>query len=313
MQLIRIMNEEKINTISEITRRNIFDELMVQRVNWSGRLSESTFLSRIFKLDELPSTDSRVSTAEADIIMHREHFYDWGDDWVYEDYRFDLMNAPDEVLLRFLCEMIHPAVRPNEKEVASLLEMFNANLANDGWKIVATASISNKSVFSARRLLLDHDSSINTLKEIAKGFNADYISQQITRMQSSVETDPELAIGTAKELIETCCKTILTEKGITFDSGTDLPKLMRLTQEQLNLLPERFDDNVKGSQAIKRVLSSFANVTQGMAELRALYGTGHGKAGKYKAIEPRHAKLAVGAATTLAIFLFETCNKVKGK
>jgi len=307
------MDELNLPTISEITRRNILDYLRVHKINWSGRLSESGFLSRLYKLDELPSNDSRLKTAGEDICLHREHFCDWPDDWVYDDDRFDLMDCSDGEFLRFLCEMIHPIVRSDDEEVKFLLEMFNANLTSDDWEIVATTFISGKSVFSARRKLTDINHSINGIREIAKGLNADYINQQMTRMQSSIDTDPELAIGTAKELIETCCKTILSEKGIAFNGGIDLPKLMRLTQEQLNLLPEQFDEDVKGVQAIKRVLGSFANVTQGMAELRTLYGTGHGKNGKSKAMEPRHAKLAVGAATTLAIFLFETFRKTSNE
>ena len=45
------------------------------------------------------------------------------------------------------------------------------------------------------------------------------LAEQIRRMKDSVETDPSLAIGTAKELIETCCKTILAERGQAI-SGT---------------------------------------------------------------------------------------------
>ena len=47
-------------------------------------------------------------------------------------------------------------------------------------------------------------------------------------------------------------------------------------------------------------------MAQSLAELRNLYGTGHGKDGKSKGLAARHAKLAVGAAATVAVFLFET-------
>ena len=48
------------------------------------------------------------------------------------------------------------------------------------------------------------------------------------------------------------------------------------------------------------------NYGNALAELRGLYGTGHGKHGKASGLNARHAKLAVGASSTLAIFLFET-------
>jgi len=47
-------------------------------------------------------------------------------------------------------------------------------------------------------------------------------------------------------------------------------------------------------------------VVQGLGELRNLNGTGHGRGGRTKGLGARHARLAVGAAATLATFFFET-------
>jgi hypothetical protein len=49
----------------------------------------------------------------------------------------------------------------------------------------------------------------------------------------------------------------------------------------------------------------FGGIVSGIAELRNEYGTGHGKASGQGGLGPRHARLAVGAASTLAAFLFE--------
>jgi hypothetical protein len=62
----------------------------------------------------------------------------------------------------------------------------------------------------------------------------------------------------------------------------------------------------RGSDIIKRLLSNLGTIGNGLAELRGLYGTGHGKHAKTGGLTARHAKLAVGAATTLATFLFDT-------
>lgn len=121
-----------------------------------------------------------------------------------------------------------------------------------------------------------------------------------------METDPGLAIGTAKELVETVCKTILTERGVAVESGWDMPRLVKETRQALTLLPPDVDDSAKGADAVKRVLSNLGSIVSGLAELRNLYGTGHGKHGKAKGVQPRHARLAVGAAAALSTFLFET-------
>jgi hypothetical protein len=78
-------------------------------------------------------------------------------------------------------------------------------------------------------------------------------------------------------------------------------------------VPEDIPESAKGADAIKRLLGNLGQVSQGIAELRNLYGTGHGKDGTFRGLGPRHARLAVGAATTLATFLFETHESRKEK
>jgi hypothetical protein len=290
------------NTISEVTRRNIFDTLRVEHTNWSGRLSEVDFLSRLFDLDDVIA---------GDIARHRDHFNDWEDDWIFEDRRFGLIDATDENFLNFLCEMVHPVVRPDTGKAMDLVRLCNSFLAADGWEIVAKTYISNKPVFAPRRMVDNLGPSINKAKQIAVTLNADYLSQQITRMEASLDSDPELAIGTAKEFLETICKTILSEYRETIPKDVDLPQLVKLVREKLDILPDDIPDQVKGAAIIKKIVGSLAPITSGIAELRGLYGTGHGKRAKSKGLQSRHAKLAVGAATTIGVFFFETYQEKK--
>jgi hypothetical protein len=88
--------------------------------------------------------------------------------------------------------------------------------------------------------------------------------------------------------------------------NTDLPKLIKLTSKELELTPQDIPDKAKAIDTIKRLLSNLASITQGIAELRNQYGTGHGRAAGTGGLSSRHAKLAVGAASTLAVFLVET-------
>ncbi len=147
---------------------------------------------------------------------------------------------------------------------------------------------------------------LSPLKDQAKALDANYLLDQIKRIESSIETDPGLAIGTAKELIETCCKTILSDRGKSADETSGITVLMKQVMKELRLVPENIPASVKGSETVRRVLHNLGAITQGLAELRNLYGTGHGKHGKTLPLQPRHAKLAVGAASTLTIFLLDT-------
>jgi hypothetical protein len=144
------------------------------------------------------------------------------------------------------------------------------------------------------------------LRQAAVDFDAAHLSEHIQRIEAAIATDPAQAIGSAKELLETCCKTILEERGKPMDESLDLPKLTRSVLAELKLLPEEVPEAAKGAASIKRLLMNLGTISQALAEIRNLYGTGHGRGGKTKGLSRRHARLAVGAATTLATFLVDS-------
>ena len=295
--------------ISEATRRDIFDSIVIENVPWNGRLEEPDFLARLFDLKSLPSTDDRFRDAYGDIWQHRINNYDWDDHWVFSDTRFNLLHGEDEMFLRFLCETLHPVVRTDAEEIERLRQGYNLLLQNDGYEIVAKAKMAGRAIYAARQIGLRPEIPLNSLKEKFSGTDTSYVLQQITRMEAAVENDPGLAIGTAKELVETVCKTILKERNIKLTGNENLPKLVKATAKELKLTPSDIADDAKASDSIKRLLSNLATITNGVAELRNSYGTGHGKEAKSRGLTSRHAKLAVGSASTLAIFLVETHNE----
>jgi hypothetical protein len=138
--------------------------------------------------------------------------------------------------------------------------------------------------------------------------DAEHISQQITRMEGAVDTDPELAIGTAKEFVESVCKTILDDREVAHDKKDDLPVPVKKTTKALQLTADDIADNAKAEGTIKRMLNNLGTIVQGSAELRNASGTGHGKSKTqgHKALKPRHARLAVGTASKLGVFLWKT-------
>jgi hypothetical protein len=286
--------------------------MVVENVNWAGTLEEPEFLSRLYDLSALPSTDNRFSDAAGDIWQHRVNNYDWEDHWVFYDRRFQLMNGDDELLLQFLSESVHPVVRPDVTESQKLVQLYNQYLRNDGFEIAEKSRISGKPIYIGRNFGTSTVPGVQAARETLSGTDLVYVTQQITRMEAAVFNDPGLAIGTAKELVETCCKTILAGRGITPDKKDDLPKLVRATVKELKLTPDDIPDKTKAAETIRILLSNLATITNGIAELRNQYGTGHGKEASARGLGPRHAKLAVGAASTLAVFLAETHREGNG-
>jgi len=292
--------------ITQITRKDLFDAIVIEKINWAGTLEESEFLARIYNLQELKSTDQRFHDAAGDIWQHRVNNYDWDDHWIFHDSRLQLMSGDDEILLRFLAETVHPVVRSDVTESQRLVQLYNKFLRNDGFELTEKSRISGKPIYIGRNIGTTAMPGVASAKEVLSSTDLVYVAQQITRMEAAVNNDPDLAIGTAKELIESCCKTILSERKVDIGSSMDIPKLVKATVKELKLTPKDIADEAKASDSIKKLLSNLATVASGVAELRNKYGTGHGKEGKTKGLSPRHAKLAVGAASTLAVFLVET-------
>ena len=290
-------------SISETTRRNLIDFLSVEKVVWHGRLDAIKFLERIFNLRELPSTDYRLHDAYGDIWKHTISNDDWESDWVYDYSPFALLHGSEQDFLNFLCAMIHPLVRADAREVDYLVKLFNDFLRGEGWELIETISLGGRPVFSARQNVGIPGV---TPEIVTNVLNTDYVMQQVNRMQSEVGNDPTLAIGTAKEFVETVCKSILNERRIAYDDKLELQPLVKLTCQSLGLVRDSIPDSAKAAETVRNLLSNFASIAKYLGELRNPYGTGHGKDGNFKGLQPRHARLAVNAAQTVGVFLFET-------
>ena len=269
-------------------------------------MSEVEFLRRLFDLDELPSYDSRCGNAASDIHLHREEFSDWEDDWILHDDRFDLMGCNDETFLAFLCETIHPELRRSVTDAEDICRTYNEHLKNDGFQILEKSRLSGRPVYEGRYVGNINTAAVSNARKALAGVDHGYVNEQLSRMEEAVVSDPDLAIGTAKEFIETCCRTILEDRGVGISRNPDISQLTKLTSKELRLTPQDIPEQAKAADKIRRILSNLATITQGIAELRNYYGTGHGRSARRRGLNTRHAKLAVGAATTLGVFLVET-------
>jgi len=287
-------------------RINIFDGLRLEGVAWNGKLDEVEFLSRLYDLQQLPSGDSRFKDAACDIWQHRINNEDWDSDWVYTDERFRLINGPVDGFLRFLCEVVHPVVRPDRDEAVKLVAHFNDQLRQGGWELVEDERIAGRPRFAYRPVAFNGARAVSRARTVADALDAGWMAKEIERMEHAIDRDPALAIGTAKELVETCCKTILTKRGVPFTKSDDLGDLTKKLTKELRLVPEGISDEAKGAENIRHVLRNLTQLTNHLAQLRGLYGTGHGRDGQHRGLQPRHARLAVASAVAFIDFIADT-------
>ena len=139
---------------------------------------------------------------------------------------------------------------------------------------------------------------------VLEKINSEYIEKQVQIMLKMQKENPTEAIGKAREIIESVCKTILDNKKVQYDDSTNLVKEVL---KVINLLPKHIQDNsTKLSENIKRIISGLETISNNIFELRNNYGSGHGKSADFIGLQNRHAQLAVGSAITIINFLWNT-------
>ncbi|MEI7298544.1 abortive infection family protein [Paraburkholderia tropica] len=232
--------------------------------------------------------------------------------WVDVDNGSLTVDGPAETFLRFLCEVVHPIVRSTREESIKLVSMFNEQLRRADWDIYEIERIAGRPRYDFRRAAHTSRRAVTRARTVADALDAGWMAKEIERLEHAVELDPALAIGTAKELVETCCKTILTKRGVAFTKSEDLGDLTKKVAKELRLVPEGITDETKGADNIRLILRNLTQLTNNLAQLRGLYGTGHGRDGQHRGLQPRHARLAVASAVAFIDFVADTYRYREG-
>ena len=159
------------------------------------------------------------------------------------------------------------------------------------------------------RLPKESEILVEHAEELKVRFSSDFLSAEIDLMYKMQKENPTEAIGKAKELIESCCETILEQKGVTPNRDWKLNNLVDETMKLLEITPKHIPDTAKEANAIKAILGSLKGIASQIAIIRNAYGSGHGKSASYKGLQERHAKLAIGSSITLVNFLWDSFER----
>jgi AbiJ N-terminal domain 3 len=228
------------NEITEVTRRSIVDYLIASEASWCGRLGDDDFLARLYDLTKLPSYDSRYRNAAGDIHQHRINNFDWSEDWVFHDARFNLLHGPDGQFLKFLCETVHPIVRPETEAALKLVETYNAELRSDGWVITEVKQISGKPVFGFRKV-----SDRAVVFEEPTGWQK--VDRQVQEMRSRLDSASNEEQYQAVGLL--CREVLISTAQETFDATVhpSLDGVAPSDTDARRMLEAIFDAELKGS------------------------------------------------------------------
>jgi hypothetical protein len=132
-----------------------------------------------------------------------------------------------------------------------------------------------------------------------------HIEQQVSALEEAVTANAGLAFDLAKTLIESACKTVLSERKFEYDRSWDLPRLLRETLAQLRLVPERLDGEQEVTESLRKMAGGLQTAIQGICELRNTRGfASHGREAAFQQLESVQALLVARSSDAIVNFLF---------
>ena len=158
--------------IRETTRRLIIDELIMYGCV-PGQMNVSDFVQRVYpKAMKMPTTDYRfgMTTAIEDIRQHMDNNNDWTFEYLFCTY-LDLLHVGDDDFIYFLEQYTHPVIRrfniTDDFERIEFenecIDAINKYLVSDGYKLLPSANIADKVIYSVVSLNLGVQGSIKNI------------------------------------------------------------------------------------------------------------------------------------------------------
>jgi abortive infection Abi-like protein len=208
---------------------------------------------------------------------------------------------PLEAFGRLIAEMMdveHPPMSdypwndPNAEPLPDPRDQIRAMLAKEGLSYQRGGFILGAILTGPSKSLADR----------IKADGVQTIEIEYERAYKTLESDPAAAVTAACAILESVCKCYLEAEGQPLPNKQVLGQLWGAVADNLGLTPK-----VTADDDLKRVLQGLYSIADGVAALRTHVGSAHGHspAKSYK-LAPRHARLAVHAAHTMAMFVLET-------
>ena len=128
-----------------------------------------------------------------------------------------------------------------------------------------------------------------------------HIEEQVKAIEHAVVENPALAFDLARTLVESVCRTVLSERAIAYTEDDDLPKLFRMISRSVPFLPATASGEAETRESLARTLGGVSAAIQGVCELRNQCGfASHGSGNPRPGMESVQALLAAEAADTIA-------------
>ncbi len=131
------------------------------------------------------------------------------------------------------------------------------------------------------------------------------VRRQVETLERAVFENPAQAFDLARYIAEAACRTILTERGVTWEEKWEVPRLVNEVCNVLPMVPYHASTEAEARESVKRMLGGLKGALQAVCELRGGYGfSSHGPDGEKPAMETMQALLAAQTTDAIVGFLF---------
>jgi hypothetical protein len=146
-----------------------------------------------------------------------------------------------------------------------------------------------------------------SLREIIERSGLSAVELEMDRALKQVEGDPNAAAHYAGNVLEAALKAFLKQKGVTFNDQSDtLSTLWPLSRDALGINPKDLE-----AKDLKKIASGLNSIVDGTMYMRNKKSGAHGRTEEQfrtSALRPRHARLVIHSAHTLAAYVLECLN-----
>ena len=189
------------------------------------------------------------------------------------------------------------------EKLEKVLRHLNSYLIHDGYELQCQGANS--------RLMKRGTSApaISALAATVTTIDFDTVQRDLDRALASAENDPEDAVTAACSIVESVCRSVLGELDLPLPSQLDIQGLYKAVREPLGLAPGKEDVAPEIAADVRAILGGLNSVVQGIGALRTHAGDAHGRARGFRRLDSRIARLAIHAASGIALFAIETWQR----
>ncbi|MDO8270485.1 MAG: abortive infection family protein [Gammaproteobacteria bacterium] len=145
-----------------------------------------------------------------------------------------------------------------------------------------------------------------SLSEVIRDREIPTIEAEFTRALSNINSNPREAVSAACNILESVFKVYIEDEKLEMPQKEDLGGVWRVVREHLGFTPGGIADN-----DLKKILTGLLSIVDGIGAFRTHVSSAHGQGRKSYKLKPRHARLAINSAHTLALFVIETWDEKK--